>query len=569
MEIFEVASNKPSIASPSRTLRETLIVPAIILLSTCLFLFVGMSLRPSVYDEGLILTGAMRVAAGQLPYRDFYAYYGPVQFYMFAGAFKLFGQSLLVERLICLVIEGLLVTSVYIFLSDYCRRSIAVSTSLLTAIWLFGISATGGSPLIPTLLLNIVGCGLVLPVFTGAVSKRRMLAAGAVAGLGFLVRYDTGLALLGVQAIVIVLAVFLRTQRDRLRTIAAIVWPSLLGFAVVTAPPAVYYLSIAPFHALLYDNVLYPSKYYRAARGLPFPGISLKTLENVAIYLPIGAVLVSLYVAKAVGLRSRARDAFREPSIQANLGWCGFLLTFSILASVMYFKGIVRISVPQVFLAIIPSLLLVAILIQKRQLLSRSLRITVGVLAWGLIITAGWASLHMIKGLYNNHSSVPEHLIASLRGTLPAVQSAWCKSATPLTVGLCFSSDDDRIRTVEYIDNHTTPDQTLFVGLPQHQVISINDNLVYFASQRLPATRWSDFNPDLQNRYDIQVEMVKELVASAPPYIVEDSEFALLNEPNDSSKSSGVTLLDDFINNNYHSVQVYGDMAIWQRIAKD
>ena len=36
-------------------------------------LFLGMSLYPNVYDESLVLTAAMRVAAGQVPHRDFYA----------------------------------------------------------------------------------------------------------------------------------------------------------------------------------------------------------------------------------------------------------------------------------------------------------------------------------------------------------------------------------------------------------------------------------------------------------------------------------------------------------------
>src|ERR1017187_9049486 len=58
-------------------------------------------------------------------------------------------------------------------------------------------------------------------------------------------------------------------------------------------------------------------------------------------------------------------------------------------------------------------------------------------------------------------------------GSDSELQSAWCKSVTPLTVGLCFVSDDDRLRTTDYIDSHTRSDQTLFVGLPQHQVISI------------------------------------------------------------------------------------------------
>src|ERR1700735_195041 len=81
-------------------------------LSYCI-LFLSMSRHPYIYDEGLVLTAAMRVAAGQIPHRDFYANYGPAQFYLLAGLFDLFGETLLIERLFDLLVKALLVTSVY------------------------------------------------------------------------------------------------------------------------------------------------------------------------------------------------------------------------------------------------------------------------------------------------------------------------------------------------------------------------------------------------------------------------------------------------------------------------
>ena len=65
----------------------------------------------------------------------------------------------------------------------------------------------------------------------------------------------------------------------------------------------------------------------------------------------------------------------------------------------------------------------------------------------------------------------------------------------------------------------------------------MNDNYTYFATQRLPATKWSHFDPHLQNTYEIQSEMIAELDANAPPYIVADSEFDKVYEPNDGSKA--------------------------------
>ena len=105
--------SNPSVDWQGKTLRAALTECAVVFVVSFLILLVGMSRLSNVYDEGLALTGAMRVEAGQVPHRDFYANYGPAQFYILAGLFKIFGESLLVERLFDLLIKAALVTWVY------------------------------------------------------------------------------------------------------------------------------------------------------------------------------------------------------------------------------------------------------------------------------------------------------------------------------------------------------------------------------------------------------------------------------------------------------------------------
>jgi hypothetical protein len=50
------------------------------------------------YDEGVLLSGAHRLLAGELPYRDFWTIYGPGQFAVVAALFGLAGESLWVSR---------------------------------------------------------------------------------------------------------------------------------------------------------------------------------------------------------------------------------------------------------------------------------------------------------------------------------------------------------------------------------------------------------------------------------------------------------------------------------------
>jgi hypothetical protein len=218
------------------------------------------------------------------------------------------------------------------------------------------------------------------------------------------------------------------------------------------------------------------------------------------------------------------------------------------------------------YLTIIPSLLLTAALFQERFTFARPLRIFIMFVVSLSLLSPARCALREIRDLREQHSSLPESLWSSARGTRSAIRTTWCSIGSAATRGLCFLPEDNRIQTVEFIDSHTRPDQKLFVGVTHHDRIFANDNLIYFASHRLPATRWTEFDPDLQNRYDIQAQIVQELEVNVPPYVVLDSEFDRVREPNDSSRSSGVTLLDEYLHKNYQYTQTFGQMFIWQRI---
>src|SRR5438874_3492928 len=81
--------------SPSWTQIVQLIAVLIFLaLSTFRFLFAPLDR----FDEGVTLTKAALVASGHVPFRDFWATYGPLDSYLLAAAFKLFTPNVVVER---------------------------------------------------------------------------------------------------------------------------------------------------------------------------------------------------------------------------------------------------------------------------------------------------------------------------------------------------------------------------------------------------------------------------------------------------------------------------------------
>jgi len=543
-------------------------VPAMILAVASLLMFFGMSINPAVYDEGITVTGAMRLLAGQIPHRDFYAIYGPAHFYLLAGCFKLFGESLFTERLLFAFISGLIVAVVFLIASFYCNRSITIVTTLTVALWLFGFGSVSGAAMYTVSLLNLAGTVILLPAFLGRISIQRALAAGALAGLSTLFRYDTGIGMLGIQACILAFAAFLRADNlsRSLRLFIVGFWPILAGFAVLTVPPALYYLSVAPFHYFYFDIIYFPSKFYARGRRFPFPGITLRTLDNLAVYLPIAIAAIALYrgVLGCLHLRNKSTSTLANTS--DNMRVNAFLVGFGFLALIMYLKGIVRVSPAQMYLAILPSLLLIAVLFQHRDSFHPALATCVKILMLLEILTPARISVRQVMNFHRHHQFVVPEMLAVARGRLDPVEMSWCHSVNPLTRGICFLPSDDRIQAIEFIDSHTTPNQTLFVGNTRHDKILVNDNILYFATQRLPATHWSHFDPLLQNRYDIQTQMVHEFDSNQPPYIILESEFDSIQEPNESVKSSGVTLLDDYLHSKYRRVETFGQLSIWQRI---
>jgi len=541
---------------------------AVVFLIALVILFLGMDRGFDAYDEGLILVGAMRVAAGQVPHRDFYANYGPGQFYTLAALFHLFGRYVFVERMYDLIVRSLIVTVAYGIARSFCRRWVAVCTAVVCGFWLFSSGLPSiPFPIVPVLLLSLVGSMVLLPAFEGEVAWWQMMGAGALTGMAALFRYDVGVALTVVQTLSIGIAVWLRQSSRRLdwRATGSILLAYWSGITVVFLPVALLYLSVAPIHPWIHDIILYPAKYYVRARRLPMPRIYWRALENMGLYLPIPVGLLSLfsvfvYRNEMLGGTAEGRGPVKKQRQS------GFLIVFGLLSIVFYFKGLVRISVLQMLLALIPMVLVLAVLYEFSSRRGVWLRRTVQCMVGVSVFAATWSALKEVRVLYQGHRSVLEELLSAPEPASARSEINWRGKPDTLHTGLWFLLAPNQSRLVSYLLGHTSSSETIFIGLSQHDRILYNDLLTYFIAGRLPATRWSHFDPDLQTRADIQQQMTDEIDAQAVRFIVLEPEFNQVTEPsNDSSKSSGVKLLDDYIHSNYHPIQMFGDVSVLLR----
>ncbi len=529
-------------------------------LGLVLFFFLSQSRMTVLYDEGIALTAVMRVMAGQVVHRDFYYNYGPATLYIEAGLFRLFGPSVLVARLFGITGAVVIVLSIYWMVRQMCSRLVSLMAALLCIVWEFGDG--GASGFLPVFVLWPTW--LVSAVFGKSISARRAFASGALVGIATLFRYDMGVgsAVCHIAAVAIAAGLRAQSMSQWLRAMVENLWAYAIGLALIVAPLMGAYFRAGSLHDLLFDIVIYTAKHYRQGRGLPFPRPqSLSQLQELVVYAAVVLMVVSVYVSWRWVLEQRRHSG----ESGALPRWVGVLVAFSLVAMMLFAKAAVRIGAGGVFPALLCCIIMAAVIYKQRAKYGVVLRTTVVLSLFAIFVTGVWASMHQVSGERKSGGSMLLWLLEPGRMLPRAPYRSWCSEKTPITRGLCFLMDEDHIRTVEFLIQHTRPEDTLYVGLPQHDRIFINDNLTYFATQRLPATKWSHFDPFLQNSVTTQQSMIADLERNKPPYVVLDSEFDALHESNGSSVHTGVHLLDNYIAQNYRWVKTFGKMSVLQR----
>ena len=224
------------------------------------------------------LVGATRVADGAIPHRDFYTPYGPAQFYVLAGLFKVFGPSVLVERGWDGVVRAGIVTVAFFVVQRAASRREAWIAAAVILLWLRAVG-TYAYPVFPSLLFALIAVLCVSPTLAGKGSRSLLFAGGVGVGITVLFRYDAGAY--AFAAVTLVLAAYSLSQRlplrKRIDELIEVLAPCWLGVAVVCVPVAIAFATNGMLRDFYFDIIYFPTHYYRRMRALPFPGL-LETL---------------------------------------------------------------------------------------------------------------------------------------------------------------------------------------------------------------------------------------------------------------------------------------------------
>ncbi|WP_354502373.1 hypothetical protein [Limibacillus sp. MBR-115] len=499
------------------------------------------------HDEGIILTRALRVAAGEVPSRDFYTSYGPAQFYILHWVTALFGQNANVARAYDAIVASGIIFAGLALLRDHPYRSTKVilyftfATLLIT--YRFALY-----PLNLSTLFLVLICHQQNLFMRQTGDLRRGIEVGLLVVLGFLTRYDVGIA-----SFVLVLGSHcLLFLNNRLSWGSFISVPGEELLKALSIQVSFLLLSCLGLYQVgilapaLQDILVYNATIYTEMRALPFPrffGPEAQPLAAILVVLPPLTLLFSSTYLLSAFFRGRLgehRDAFLI-----------VLLTASVL--LFFGKAWVRTSEVHALPAILLSVVLLLLIIVPSQRSS-----ALGWLRWrwySLTASSIMALLLLALSTWKLPMRPPIAIYLGAPDTAVRISS----------IGL-FKRPLQDLEAAAYVARHTRDSDRIFSAVGRHDKIFVNNVAFYYLAQRLPATRWYYFDPGVLTSAEVQTQIIAELLKERPPIVVRDSRWDDAQEPNPSAVSSGVVLLDEFIDQNYREVKRFGTITVLKPI---
>jgi type IV secretory pathway VirB3-like protein len=224
-----------------------------------------------LWDVSYVLENAARIAAGDVPYRDFPFPYAPLTFLVQAGIVRLFGRVYWHHVAYAVLACGAATALTYLIVRRFVPRATAVCLTLPLA--LLGIYC-----IFPHPFYDPDACLAIVALLGALLAGRRPMLVGALCIVPLFVKQNIGLAFVGALLLMLIV-------ERRWRVLAGLALGAAIAIALVAAIFGV-------------GNYATWTLSFAAARRLPPLGMILGVYRDPIVWWGIAVVLVSLVAAR-------------------------------------------------------------------------------------------------------------------------------------------------------------------------------------------------------------------------------------------------------------------------------
>jgi hypothetical protein len=505
------------------------------------------------HDEGFIVTGAMMILDGQLPYRDFLSYYGPAQYYVLAALFRLFGENLIVSRLEHVLCMAAFVP-VIVIASTNPKHEPGPTSWIIAGVFLASalISFPNANyPAIPATLLLLIAC-CFLKRWIVISDFRDASIASICIGVAGLFRWDFGVfGLFAANAAIVIIGIASRTSyKTVLRSLVIVTAPATAMILVIYLPllmtgdPVRWYQEIlhySLFDAAKYRGIAFVRPAYWKLLGAIRAGNVLELYESLfrLLYIATPVALVALTLPFVV---------YRARHNSSGIESFGLLLppTFlALLCGALLNQMRVRPTLWQGFPALVISLPLLTYLLQAKgsAIFRKHPRVKLFTSGVAFLVFAALATLSLSS------------LLVSMSNQVAPLGLPRASAIKVLPGDLGYA------RVIREVAQRMDRGDFIYSGPSDHSRLFVNDSLLYFLVDGRPATRFVEMEPGIANTVSAQQEICDALLRKKVRVV------ALLDaqshEPNLSSRSNGIHIVDDCIRYNFDFIKTVGSYSIF------
>jgi len=489
------------------------------------------------YDEGIVTFGASRILKGAIPYKDFWTLYAPGHFYLLAGIFKLFGVNLNVSRLFAVVILSLISYTVYFVASKVVLKKFALLGFLYSLAWLKSYVVYNRT-LQPAILFSILTLLFILKyIYTNA--KRWLFTSGILIGIVTLFRQDFGFYVFVTAFSTVLVYHFKFFFKEGFRNILKLnlirISVLISGIFVVVIPVIAYFYFNSGLQDLIKDTIIFPLKVYPKVRYIPYPNLSI---DNIIFYIPFFILLIALVSIFKVTWNNGTAI---EKKIWAII-FC-FILTLGLFVYTGVLSGhchLLPTMIPVILIFVFIFDDLVDKITKKVNPLLSKVFLTIFFIISFILMYQVLKDYYFI---YNRDNFF--------------LNSKRAKDFLDNSKSAYYQTD-----AIEFIRENTDFDEKIFVANIRHDKVVNSDVMFYFLSERDSATKYYELHPGVTPTREVQERIIKDLQDNDVRFIIKWCRDWDSNEPNESSKSSKIFLLDEFIDKNYKLVKRFGEYFI-------